>query len=336
MGAKNREKWRGLSADVRQQYMTNDFSVLHPEFVRVAYEIKRRMKRCMNEKAGAGMIVLAPSGTGKTHLCKFLKARWPNEHTETLTIVPVVWFTVPSRPTERSMSQALLQAMGCPLWNTGTTHVLTHRILTLIPTIGTRVILIDNVHDIPDRRSDSGIRHVGNWIRTLIDECQTLVVLLGTPSALEIVRANSQLRRRATKQLQMDYFYIDTSGNFERFKKFLKMLFDGLPLANESELSDDLVREIHDATFGIFDYIIQLHVEAVGCAVRKGRERLIREDFATAFMLIHNDAAAHSPNPFTAGPSRRALTEPGELFSKWFDVSNPSLRAPREKKKNEV
>lgn len=326
METQERKKWLGASIEARHRYMANELSIPHPEFVRAANEIKRRMRRCENENTGAGLLLLAPSGAGKTHLCKTLKARWPGTDSETLTTVPVVRFKVPSKPTERSMAQALLKEMGDPDWKRGTALELSERIEHLVPIVGTKLILIDNVHDIPDRRGETGIRHIGNWIRTLIDECPALVVLLGTPAALGIVQANDQLKRRTTKQLRMDYFYIDTPPHFQRFKKFMGKLFDALPLADRSELSDDLAREIHDATFGILDFIMELHVEALGCAFGAGRESLTRDDFALAFTIVHKDGLIGQINPFRAGSARRPLTKPGELFFEWFDSSNPPLR----------
>lgn len=322
----SRETWRGAAVEDRQKFMATSMHVSHPAFVRAAREIKRRMHRCKNEGQGAGVLVLAPSGAGKTHLCRILKRQWNDDVSAQITKVPVVKFDIPPKPTERAMGRAMLEAMGDPAWQKGTALDALDRIRVIVPKIGTRVILIDNVQDIPEKRLDAGIRQLGTWIRSVIEVSGALVVLLGTPSARKIVYANSQLKRRMTKQLHIDYFYIDTPVDFAHFKHFLSKVCEALPLADDVNLQDDLVREIHFATFGIPDYIFQLFIEAVAFAVGDGREDLAREDFIRAFPVLHQDAVSVDGNPFSSNGPKRPLCEPGEPFENWFDSSNPSLR----------
>jgi hypothetical protein len=238
----------------------------------------------------------------------------------------VVKFDIPPQPNERSIGRAMLEAMGDPAWNKGTAQEVLMRIKTLLPRIETKVILIDNVQDIPDKRRATGIRQVGNWLRGLIEVSGVLVVLLGTPAATQIVYANNQLKRRTAKQIHMDYFYIDTPADFSIFKRFVTRLCEALPLASGMQITDDIVREIHFATFGIPDYIFQLLIEAVSFTVSAGREDLRAEDLAEAFPLIHQDALASDINPFLPKGPKRPLSQPGEPFANWFDSSNPSLR----------
>lgn len=322
--------WRGVSILERQHYMANSMHVNHPDFVLAANEIRRRSLRCENENTGAGILVLAPSGAGKTHLCRFLKSRWPDEIGDAITRVPVVKFDIPPSPSDRSMGRAMLAAMGDPTWNIGTAIELDSRIRTLLPKIGTKVILVDNVHDVPDRRGARGIQLIGNWIRNLIEASKRTVVLLGTSAATPIVYSNSQLRRRTVKQLHIDYFYTNTERHLALFARFLRHLYASLPLADRpSDLDESLVREIHYATFGIPDYIFQLFIEAVAVALAAGREHLCQEDFATAFPLIHKDSLALGLNPFLPTGPKRPLTQEYEPFFNWFDASNPPLRSPR-------
>ncbi|MEN2673144.1 ATP-binding protein [Herbaspirillum huttiense] len=323
-------EWRNASLNARQQYIAGQMQIDHPDFVRAAMEIKRRASRCEIEGAGAGILVLAPSGAGKTHLCRFLKAQWPDHIVGSSTNIPVIKFDIPSRPSDRAMGRALLISIGDPLWNSGTAMELMLRIQHLIPRIGTRIILIDNVQDIPDQRREIGIRQIGNWLRTLIEVSKCLVVLLGTPSAAKIIYANSQLKRRTVKQLHLDYFHFDSERERKTFVRFVQSIWTKLPIAErDEEIDPDLIAEIHYATFGIPDYIFQLFIESIGLMHQDGRERLTREDFARAFPVIHKDAVSKALNPFLPNGPKRPLTEEFEPFANWFDTSNPPLRAQR-------
>lgn len=320
--------WASKSVEERQKYMANEMHVNHPQFIKSVNEIKRRMQRCINEETGAAVLFLVPSGAGKTHVRRFFKNRWPDIHTDYMTTVPVVSFDIPTNPNARSMGRAILLSMGDAAMDRANASAVLDRIIHLLPQIETKIIFIDNLQDVPEKRGSKGILEIGGWIRRLVDEGKRLVVLLGTPAAIEIVAANSQLRRRTAKQLQMDYFHFDKPSEKKRFLRFLQEVDQVLPLAESSALATDGWAEaIYYATNGIQDYIFQLLIEAVGVAVSSKREALELTDFERAFQIVFQDASG-SINPFTPNTPRRPLDQVGEPFHRWFDKSNPSLRPP--------
>ena len=310
----------------RQFYLQQNLTVLHPNLVRSLTAIKRERIHCINEQKGSAILVLAPSGSGKTHLRNFLKRRSPDRITDVLTEVPVIAFDVPTSATARSMCEALLSAMGETVNGRGQSTLLLNRILTLIPKIGTELIIIDNVQDIPEKRRAKGILEIGGFIRRLIDETNCLILLLGTPAAREMISANSQLRRRTSRILEIDYFYFGTDSEKSTFARFLFQVDDLLPLKKSSFLHHaETAQRIHLATFGIPSYLFQLLSEAIEESVSENRESINNNDLATAYVKLFADSSK-SRNPFIDGINR-PLTGEGEPFYRWFDDSNPSLRA---------
>jgi type II secretory pathway predicted ATPase ExeA len=317
-------KWKGCAISDRQQYIVSKMHVNHPAFVMAADEIKRRMNRCLAEKKGSAVLVLSPSGGGKTHLRNFLKEKWPDEHEETITRVRVIAFDIPLAPTPRAMGQALLKSLDDGKWESGSALHLFDRIKVLVEKMGTHVIIIDNVQDIPEKRKIQGILHLGNWIRDLIDATKILVVLVGTPAAHQVCMGNAQLRRRTPKILYMPYFSLD-GDQFSRYLRFLQEVDENLPLDELSNLSNPIIaRKIHWASFGIPDYIFQLLAEAVEVAVKGGSEKLRESDLEKAFDHIFFDAGIGC-NPFSKDGPQRPLTAKNEPFSDWYDSSNPQF-----------
>lgn len=322
-----KSRWHGVALEERLQYMSKEMHVQHPMFVRALLEIKDQVCICEQLDKGAGLLVLAPSGSGKSHLSRYLKRLWPDDHEGWKSKVPVVSFTLPSVMTKRSIAVELLRSIQPVVGSTQGDESLESRILTLLSHIGTRVIVIDNVHDITARRKAGGVKDIGDWIRDLIDSSRILVVLLGAPSALEIIQRNPQLRRRAARQVKMDYFKIDTSKRFSDFQEFLKRLDAELPLALTTEVTTDITKRIYFATNGIFDYVFSLFSRVVGIAVAAEREQWNQEDLAKGFQVMMGDSIKSSLNPFLANGPSRPLDQVGEPYHDWCDTwDNPARK----------
>lgn len=322
-----KRRWAGVSRERRQQYMANGMHVDHPALTRVVLEIQRRMRRCINEDKGSGMLVLAPSGAGKTYLLSRLKARWPDEHEETLTKVRVISFSIPSNLNKKEMGKALLKAAGDPEWEKGVASIKDERIRALVSETETWLIAIDNAHDIPDKSGDKGIIAIGNWIRDLIDDTKRFVVLLGTYALEEVVDKNFQLRRRVAGRMNIPHF--DVIKGLPRFMRFMHEIDKALPLAEMSGLgSENMTRRMAYASYGTTHFIFQILIEAVDKACRDGREKLLCSDLERAFDLVFQDAGK-GINPFKEDGPARLLDRDGEPFHNFYDSSNPDPSNPK-------
>lgn len=318
-------EWKGVLLAQRLRFLAQELSVPHPAMVKVLRELHRLVGRCQIEEKGRALLVLAGSGCGKSHLVRILKKQKPPDHSGDVSYVPVVSFSVPSRPTQRAMGAALLRALEHPRTNNGSADEMFERAVLQVRAIRTEMIIIDNVHDIPERRSTEGIMHVGNWIRDLIDRTDCLIVMLGTPAARQITNANAQLRRRVSKQMVIRYFDVNEQSNAKVFKRFLFELDKRLPIAESSKLDDyKIMQPMYWATAGITDYILQLVGEALSVAVENGRERIEMQDLERAFSLVFQDSA-QGLNPFSEDGPRRLLDQQNEPFYNWFDKSNPQM-----------
>lgn len=323
--AREKTSWRGAQLRERLQHLVKGLFIFHPDLVAVLQEIKRRYERARESGRAMALLVVVHSGGGKSHLIRLLHRLMPDQDTPAQVFRYVVSFSIPARPTPAEMTRELLKAMGDPGWETGHVNDALDRAVDILKRLGVKVVAIDNVQDIPERRGRKGVQLLGNWIRDLWDKADCLILLLGTPAALEIVRANEQLRRRNPAKMTIPYFSISDAGAHSRYKRFLQKVDEALPLAECSRLEDH-AKPLYWATFGNPEYIFALLAEAIGIATAAGREMLIRDDLATAFERHYKESGA-GINPFCDGGPDRLLDRLGEPFFEWQNVLRPKAVA---------
>ncbi|MYN04550.1 AAA family ATPase [Pseudoduganella sp. DS3] len=321
-----KERWASAPLKERLYYMANEMHVNYPAFVRSLVEIKNQVLTCEQQQKGEGLLLLAPTGVGKSHLSNYLKRLWPDDHEGWKSTIPVVTFTLPSVVTKLRIAHALLRSIQPTANLSHNEQTVEERIQVLLSQIGTRVVIIDNVHDITARRKAGGIKEIGDWLRDIIDSSRRLFILLGAPSAIEIINKSPQLRRRTTRQIRIDYFKINTPKKLEQFQAFLQRLDKELPLACTTSFDVDLTKRIYYATNGIFNYVFLLFSRAVAVAVTAGRESITQEDLEEAFRLVMGDSVKRTLNPFLPNFVNRPLDQEDEPFHDWCDTWDNPLR----------
>lgn len=326
----DRGQWAGRPIEERQAYMAK-LHVPHRAIARTAAEINRMAKRCRVEQRGYALMVLAESGNGKTHLARYFSDLHPRDDSGEISRIPIVAFSIPAQPTQKSLGSALLKALKAPKHNQGSAQDILDRAIFHLHAGSAMIVFVDNLQDIPERRRALGVMQLGNWLRELIDRCQCLIVLLGTHAATEITDSNSQLRRRVSRRITMERMDPRVGqDSAAKFYRFLDEIDKRLPLSETSELhSYERAVKIFHATFGVLDYIFQLLNEATVFAVLAGRERILDEDLSKAFQALFQDSGT-GINPFAADGPQRVLTEEGEPFRNWYDPSNPTPAASSE------
>ena len=177
-----------------------------------------------------------------------------------------------------------------------------------------RFLVVDNFHDVPERRDVGGVRVIGNWFRDIGDDAKIVLVLLGTKEAEDVTLFNDQVKRRVMTKRHLRYFGIDTPAERKQWIRLLHEIDMELPLAETSNLtSKDIAGRIYVATNGIFDYLSKLLIAALKLAVRDGREHLTLGDLCDAYSKCHGDVPDGS-NPFGKDFRIRRLDQIDEPF----------------------
>ena len=120
----------------------------------------------------------------------------PQPHTEgDAAIVPVIYVKAPPLPDERRFYAALLDAIGMVHRRSQRLDELFYQARTLLPKVGVRMIIIDEIQHILAGRAK---KHHGflNTIKYLGNELKVPIVAVGTQQALYAVQSDSQIENR--------------------------------------------------------------------------------------------------------------------------------------------
>lgn len=310
----SRSKWNSATLKMRFEHLDNIY-IKHPAVMKILSYIRRELESRSADGRTSGLLIIAPSGAGKSALIKYLKSYYPQVVTDEYRTCPVIAFTVPTMPSPKTMGAAFLKAMDDVLWDRGTAGKKLDRITNLLIPAKARLVLIDNFQDIPTRRKSRGVLNVATWVRDVCDiNFGGIVIALGTAEAAQVRDANEQVQRRIKARLSLPVFSGETSEEIREFAKLLRGLDKNLPLAEESGIFlGDMPKRIHCATRGNFDYLIKLLKQAIEIAISEGRERLTMQILHDAFEEEHQDYAC-SENPFEPDFLWTRLEQPGQVF----------------------
>lgn len=304
-----------LDADARWPWSGHMF-INHPDVQAVVEDAWEALAHVQRTRRSSAMLVVGESGAGKTRLADRFAA-----HTRAVyyhddperTIVPALTLEVPDGCTPRGFCVEILTALGDPMAERRKVN-LTRVVSKLIAACEVRVIIIDNVQDIPTRRRARGIEQVGIRLRELIDQTQCLWLLLGTSTATDVVDSESQLIKRVAYRKSLSYFAIDSANSSKRFLQLLIRIDEWLPLAQSNEaLLRKLAGRVFIATEGVLDRVEKLLDLAALKAVQAGREHLIEADFHEGFAKVYSSDIS---NAFASDFVVRRLSRLNEPFEK--------------------
>jgi energy-coupling factor transporter ATP-binding protein EcfA2 len=220
----SRDKWNGASLQARYEHLDSIY-IKHPAVKKILRYIERELETRQADGRTSGLMIIAPSGGGKSSLIQHLITLYPKVVSDEFTTCPVVAFTIPTMPSPKTMGSAFLKGMNDLLWGTGTAGGKLDRIRSLLVPVQTRLVLIDNFQDIPMRRKSRGVLNVATWVRDLCDiNFGGLVIVLGTAEAAQVRDANEQVQRRIKARLTLPAFSAKTHEELFEFAKLLKQL----------------------------------------------------------------------------------------------------------------
>jgi energy-coupling factor transporter ATP-binding protein EcfA2 len=315
--SQGKERWRGQPIADRQQWTKNLF-IAHDDVTNILEDLSERLSYCERSSNYSCMLVIGGSGAGKTTLAKRMLSIATERYdrsAEDRTISPVIQFAIPDPCTPLEISVSILKALGDPAprgrRNRADTIAAAE---SLLRECGVRMVLVDNLQDVPARRAKRGIELVGARFRELIDKSAAVWVFLGTKDALKVVNSDPQLIKRIPRRSPLDYFDLKSKESKMKFRRLLIALDERIPLAEKTCLWDkNMAYPIFAATHGILDRISSLLDRAWYLSVQDGRETMNRQDLSKAFDYLYGPQGK-GKNPFLEDFAPNHLNAPGEPF----------------------
>lgn len=258
----------------------------------------------------AGAILVGQGGTGKTTVCNAILKEYPTHTVEDssakVQITSAFYASVPSPSTIKTLAAELLRKLGDPRPRYGTADALTERLITLLQTSRTKIILLDEFQHLLADSKVGGARanKICDWIKTLVNETGVTICLVGTPDCEALVSSEPQLAGRFARRFRLYPLEVGTEDKRGDLVKFLlamsKEFIEQLQFSSVLDFSDhaNAVR-VWAATGGNVRFVMRLLKEAGVITLSDGRTDLTMDDMAQAYAKgVTNSLTQFSGNPF--------------------------------------
>lgn len=289
-------------------------TIRHPQFQN-AY---KQVSDCFELSSGVGyqqnLLCIGASGTGKSTLKHSFQNKYLPYQSKKGKVVPVLVVDIPSLPTVKNVSEAVLLELGDPLFNKGTAIEKTNRLLRFLNECGVKLIIFDEVQHFVDQGNKSTPGQAADWLKTIIDKSKASTILMGLSRSEHILHLNEQLRRRFSRRIDLEAFSLAQQKSYQDFVTVLRTMLKTVDMYEFTDLSNDLSRRIFYATNGIFGYMEILISEAFQIASNNNREFISLADFELAFTQSIWPKGTGVNNPFSKKFGFRKLIQPGMPF----------------------
>lgn len=288
-----------------QQNLTREQVCQLPQSERIPYVERMRihyplweklyteLQRCHQMKAIAAepqcMLLVGPTGAGKTTLAAYYAKKYPAIFTETVTLRPVVMATTPSTANVHNVIMTLLEALGDPGATKGTIGAKERRLIKHFKeTCKVELLILDELQHFVDRENQKILHNASNWLKTFVKETRVSCALIGLQNdAEEVVNSNPQLARLFGDPYVLAPFEWDETRPNETkevFRNFLRELEKLLPLKEQSHLDYyEIALRCFAASGGIMSYQMALIRAATRLALERKQEHLDLNVLSQAF-----------------------------------------------------
>lgn len=239
------------------------------------------------------LLLFGATGMGKTKILrKFLRDHPPLfDDRVGVTRSQVVSMQMPPDPDEKAFYEELLGTLQAPVRFSTTTHCLRRVARELLGFIGTRMLIIDEVHALL-AGSYRQQRILLNTLRFVATDLRIPLVCAGTADAKRALTTDQQLADR------FEAIELPRWHNDESFHRLLVSFQSVLPLKKRSDLVSPVMRRLLlERTDGVLVRLVRLIEMLAVEAIRSGTERVDQNsllNLATVPLLSmaeHLDAA---------------------------------------------
>lgn len=217
------------------------------------------------------LLITGPTNNGKSMIVeRFRRVHPAGPSTEgDYEMIPVLAVQMPTSPAIRRFYGAILSALNAPVSPFGTIERAERLALTILSKVGTRMIVIDELHNML-AGSWRQQREFLNLIRFLCNTLRIPIIALGTKEAQIALRSDDQIENR------FEPLILPRWRDDHDFARLLASFEASLPLRNPGALAGDasLRRRVLERTGGLIGEIDALITAAARAALLAGKEAI--------------------------------------------------------------
>jgi hypothetical protein len=287
-----------MSKQERKEFVEK-IHIKYPRIVR----LRRLIDHCREHSKIAAepecMLIVGARGCGKTTECKRYTIEFPPVTTPEGSTIPILYASIPSPTTTKSIPTKLLYSLRDPFWDKGSNTVQTLRLCKLLNDCGTEAIILDEFHNFIDGKTDRAVLEISNWLKDFLNEARKPLIIAGLPYCDIVLEANDQLERRFPIRETLHPLGWKTKEEKDDFKKFMKLIDMQLPFKERSNLSDEeMAYRFYCATNGVIDFVMKLIRRAAELAIDRNMEMLNLDVLARAYAERLANIDSKRPNSF--------------------------------------
>lgn len=214
------------------------------------------------------LLLIGATNNGKSMIIEKFRRSHPAVSHPDREQIPVLAVQMPSDPTVSRFYVALQAALGAPLRPRQRLAELEQVTLTLLRTVGVRVLVIDELHNVLAGRADTR-REFLNLLRFLGNELRIPLVGVGTREAYLAIRSDDQLENR------FEPYTLPRWEPDEEACSLLASFAASFPLRRRSQIATpDMARYLLTRAEGTIGELTALLTDAAVAAIETGQEAI--------------------------------------------------------------
>ncbi len=260
-----------LSADdsSRIRSIQEERWVSYPKAVVIIRKLERLLEFPRRSRMPC-LLIVGRSGMGKTMLlerfCRQNCPAWEPEHDREHT--PVLSVVIRPQPNIRRFYGQILSALKAPTASTAASGVIEDRVYHLLRALGTRMLIVDEVHNVFTAARSSDRDAMMALLRTLTGELKISLVCAGTSEAENAILGDEQLASRY-EPLTLQAWQPSTE-----FQGLVGSALRSMPLRQPSELNLQAVRHLIEISQGVTARVFRVLADLAEEAILSGAERI--------------------------------------------------------------
>jgi len=247
-----------------------------------------------------GVMLLGPSGVGKTTVIKYYARSVARSTTDTHSYKTVLHINTPPSATIKDVLSELLFALGDPAPDKGTERAMNQRFRKLALALKVELLVLDEVQHLLPHNAQKDTRTVSNFIKNLMSDLQIPVVLCGLEEASQIGRGHAEFKRRFAATCILRPFSIQTDEDRDYFAQYMlkcEKMLDSVGVKTISLTSEQMIERFFLSSEGkpaLISDVIEQALENADLS-----STLTVTDYAKAWAFaVHDPLEARVSNPF--------------------------------------